>query len=255
MPSTTETGHHKNVANFEDLLAFCQGYGTSYNPNKNALKVANMTTQLNSVKVNMTSTINTTVAFNNAVNNRKLAFEGLKKLCTRLVAALDTTNASKELVKDAITVNRKVQGGKLTKADAGKTTTETPIAFDPNAPVVATPKTVSNSQQSYDSLIEHFSKLIAILSTEPTYLPNENDLKIATLNTLLTTLKNSNTLVSNTYTTASNARIARNHSLYNKDNGLLAVAKEVKLYIKSVYGATSPQFKQVKGIEFRYIAK
>jgi hypothetical protein len=254
MASTSETGHHKNVANFDDLLSFCQGYGTSYNPNKNALKVATMTTQLNSVKANMNSVITTTVAFNNAVNNRKLAFEGLKKLCTRLVAALDTTNASKELVKDAMTVKRKVQGGKLTKADAGKTT-ENPIAFDPNAPVEATPKTVSNSQQSYDSLIEHFSKLIAILSTEPTYLPNENDLKIATLNTLLTSLKNSNTLVSNTYTTASNARIARNNSLYNKDNGLLAVAKEVKLYIKSVYGATSPQFKQVKGIEFRYIAK
>lgn len=26
MPSTLETGHAKNVANFEDLISFCIGY-------------------------------------------------------------------------------------------------------------------------------------------------------------------------------------------------------------------------------------
>ncbi len=31
MASTTETGHAKNVANFEDLISFCQGYGTTVN--------------------------------------------------------------------------------------------------------------------------------------------------------------------------------------------------------------------------------
>src|SRR5690606_36918357 len=103
----------------------------------------------------------------------------------------------------------------------------------------------SSSQQSYDSLIEHFSKLITLLSTEPTYVPNENELKIATLNTLLTTLKNTNTAVINAYTTVSNARIARNQSLYNPVNGLCETAKEVKKYVKSLFGATSPQYKQV----------
>lgn len=95
--------------------------------------------------------------------------------------------------------------------------------------------------------------MIAILSTEPTYLPNENDLKITTLNTLLTTLKNTNTGVTNAYTTVSNARIARNLSLYNPTNGICATAKEVKAYVKSVFGATSPQYKQISGLEFKTI--
>ena len=61
-------------------------------------------------------------------------------------------------------------------AHAEKADREKPINLD--EPVVDTPKTISNSQRSYDSIIEHFSKMIAILTTEPSYVPNENDLKI-----------------------------------------------------------------------------
>ena len=39
MASTSETGHAKNVANFQELIAFVTGYGATYNPNKNALKL------------------------------------------------------------------------------------------------------------------------------------------------------------------------------------------------------------------------
>lgn len=249
MASTSETGHHKNVANFEDLISFCVGYGATYNPSKNSLKIPQLQTQLASVKANITAVTNTSVAFNNAVNARKIAFQGLEKLSTRLVNALDATNATDQLVKDAKTVNNKMQGarGKLTKADAGKNAK----AIDPNAPIVETPKTISTSQRSYDSIIEHFSKMIAILSTEPSYVPNENELKIATLNTQLTNLKNLNTAIANAYTTVSNSRISRNASLYNPTVGICAVAKEVKGYVKSVFGATSPQYKQISGLEFK----
>ncbi len=38
MASTTETGHAKNVATFEDLISFCTGYVAAYNPSKAGLK-------------------------------------------------------------------------------------------------------------------------------------------------------------------------------------------------------------------------
>ena len=245
MASTSETGHAKNVANFETLISFCAGYGATYNPSKANLKVPALQTQLASCKANIASVTSTSVAFNNAVNARIIAFDGLKKLSTRLINSLEVSGAASQTIKDAKTVNAKVQGSKLTKADAGIT----PV--DPNALVVETDKSISASQQSYTSLIEHFSKMITILSTEPTYVPNENPLKIATLNTQLTNLKNTNTAVINAYTTVSNSRISRDQSLYNSTNGLCETAKEVKMYVKSVFGATSQQYKQVSGIEFK----
>jgi hypothetical protein len=45
MASTTETGHAKNVATFEDLMSFCTVYGATYNPSKAALKLPALTTQ------------------------------------------------------------------------------------------------------------------------------------------------------------------------------------------------------------------
>ena len=44
MPAYYETGHAKNVANFQDLIAFVTGYGATYNPTKNALKLSQLTT-------------------------------------------------------------------------------------------------------------------------------------------------------------------------------------------------------------------
>ncbi len=246
--ATNESGHAKNVANFERLISYCVGYGTNYNPSKSNLKLAALQTQLASCSANIDSVTSSNVNYNNAVNARTQAFQGLRKLCTRIVNSLDATDASPETVKNAKSINIKVQGrggAKLTKADAGKAD-----LFDENNPVVETVKSISTSQQSYSNLTEHFSRMIAILSAEPTYLPNETPLQVTTLNTQLTTLKNVNTGVINAYTTLSNARLSRNESLYNPTNGLVQVAKEIKMYIKSLYGAQSPEFKQVSAINF-----
>lgn len=246
--ATNESGHGKNVAHFEQLISYCVGYGANYNPSKANLNITALQAQLASCSANIDSVALSSVGYNNAVNTRTQAFQGLRKLCTRIINGLDATDASPETVKNAKSINIKVQGrggAKLTKADAGKVET-----LGENDPVTDTPKTISTSQQSYSNLTDNFSKLIATLSAEPTYLPNENALQVTTLNTMLTTLKNANTGVINAYTTLSNTRLARNESLYNTSNGLVQVAKEVKMYIKSLYGAESPEFKQVSAINF-----
>jgi hypothetical protein len=43
----------------------------------------------------------------------------------------------------------------------------------------------------------------------------------------------------------------RNSILYASVSGLVDVALDVKKYVKSVYGASSPQYKQVSKIEFK----
>jgi len=47
--------------------------------------------------------------------------------------------------------------------------------------------------------------------------------------------------------------INRNQIFYNLLSGLVQTAKEVKQYIKSIYGANSPQYRQVSGLEFKVI--
>ena len=64
-------------------------------------------------------------------------------------------------------------------------------------------------------------------------------------------LTTKNEEVATSYANISNSRIARNTTLYSTEGSIFDVASEVKKYIKSIYGATSPEFAQVKGIEFK----
>jgi len=239
MASTSEVGHAKNVANFYDLISFAQGYGATYNPSKNSLKLPQLNSLYTQANTDLNEVVNKNTSYNNAVNERIVAFDGLRSLSTRLVNALETTDASKEKVEDAKGFNRKMQGQRASKK-------EEPV--DPNQPA---PKTISSSQQSYDQMIQHFDGMISVLDSEPSYTPNEIDLKVTALQTKLQELKDSNDQVANAYTAVSNARIDRNKTLYKDDSGLVDTAGEVKKYVKSVFGATSPEFSQIKGIKFK----
>ena len=238
MASVSETGHAKNVANLQDLISFVTGYGATYNPTKNALKLPQLNALATTSQANLADVVIKNTAFNNKVNERVVAFSNLKSLSTRLINALQTTDATTEKIADAKLFNKKLQGVRA-KAVA------TPP--DPNAPA---PATISTSQQSYDQQIQHLAGIISVLQSETTYAPNENDLKIVTLTAKQIDLTAKNNAVATAYTNISNSRISRDTTLYGTDTGLLDIASEVKKYVKSVYGATSPQFAQVKGIVF-----
>ena len=239
MASTSETGHAKNVANFQDLIEFVTGYGATYNPSKNSLKLPQLISLKASAESNLSDVISKNTNYNNKVNERITAFSGLKSFSTRLVNALQTTDATPETIGNAKTFNRKMQGKKASSA-------QTPT--DPNTPA---PTTISTSQQSYDQLIQHLSGLNSILEAETSYTPNETDLQVATIQAKIADLSAKNTAVATAYTSISNSRIARNETLYSSTTGLVETANEVKKYVKSVFGASSPQFAQVKGIEFK----
>jgi len=248
MSSFTETGHAKNVANFEDLISFCTGYGATYNPVNVNIKLPALNTKYTACLSAVLAVKVAKTAFDNSTNSRELVFAQLKKLSTRIVNALEATSAASVTVDDAKTVNRKIQGKR-----AGKVPEDPAPGGDPAAE--ATTKSISVSQQSYDSMIDHFAKLIQIVSTEPLYLPNETDLKVVTLNTLLTSLKAANTSVIGTTTTYSNSRITRDSALYDPGTGLVDIALEVKKYVKSLYGASIPQYKQISGLKFAKLKK
>jgi chromosome segregation ATPase len=238
MASTSEVGHAKNVANFQDLIEFVTGYGATYNPSKNSLKLPQLVALKATAETKLTDVISKNTAYNNKVNERMVAFSNLKSLSTRLVNALQTTDATTQTINDAKTFNRKMQGK---KASASQTPT------DPNAPA---PKTISTSQQSYDQLIQHLAGLKSVLEEESSYTPNETDLQVATIDAKIADLTAKNTAVSTAYTNISNSRISRNETLYTSDNSIFETASEVKKYIKSVFGASSPQYNQVSGIKF-----
>lgn len=243
MPAINETGHAKNVANFEDLISFCTGYPT-YNPTATSLSLASLGTKLTNARTALNGVIAAQTTFNNAVNVRKTEFDDLRPLATRIVNAFEACGADAEKVKDAKTINRKIQGKRATTKDTA------PTGGNP-ADTPPSGSTISASQQSYDQLMEHFARLINLLTTTAAYAPNETDINLTALATKLGQMQTTNSAVSTTYTAWSNSRIARNAELYDELTGLVATAISAKKYVKSVFGGSSPQYEQVNSLAFK----
>ena len=237
--SASEVGHAKNVANFQDLIAYCTAYGATYNPSKIALQLTALNTILTSAQTELSSVTTAKNAFDTVTGDRQLAFEPLKSLATKVFNYLSVTDATDQTIADAKTINNKLQGRRA------KT-----ISEDPPTEGGTAPNTISVSRQSYDMLTENFSALVDLVSSVPSYTPNETELTAASLTTFHGNLQTANTNVINAEVVYSNARISRNTILYAKSTGLVEIALEVKKYVKAIFGATSPQYKQISGIKF-----
>lgn len=233
MASTSETGHAKNIANFNKLTQFCTGYGTRYNPSNSALTIANLTAQHANADTLHDAVATAKQPYINAVNERQLRFKELPKFSTRIVNALAASaGVTDQLIDDARTILRKIRGTRAKKVNPDND------------------NSISVSQRSFDMLLDHFVDLVALVAAVPTYTPNESELQTSNLNNLKTQAGLLNKTVVTASVALGNARIQRNQALYTEKVGLVDVAKDVKTYVKSVFGPSSDEYKLISGIRF-----
>ena len=248
MSNNPETGHAKNVSNFESLISFVKGYGATYNPSKDAIRIEALELILANSKKSLIDIDTVFPAYTNAVSARESAFAPLSKIITRVNNAIKATDTTEKVDESVKTLVRKLQG---TRASAK-------ISDEEKQQLAAEGKEVnqiSASQMGYDNRLENFFKLIMLLNSIPEYNPNEEELKISTLTALYEDLKAKNTAVVETTTPLSNARIARNDIMYKPLLGLVDISFDTKVYIKSLFGASSPQYKQVSKLEFKSLLR
>lgn len=244
MAKTSETGHAKNVANFSNLITVVKGFKTTYNPSRQSITLAALNALKTKADTAMANVNTMQGAYSTAIAAREKAFEPLSKLSTRIINSLRSTDAPKPVIKSAEALVRKLQGQRATP----KKTTEELAASEAEGTTV---KQVSSSQMGFDNRINNLDSLIQLLITIAEYAPNEADLKTATLTTYFQSLQATNAAAGNAETNLDNARIARNEVLYQPSTGMVDVAAAVKLYVKSLFGASSAQYKQVTALTFK----
>ena len=243
MTNTSETGHAKNVTNLESLITSIVALETSYNPSRDSIKLPALQALLTASKESLNAVNIAQATYSNAVAARKVAFEPFGKLITRVMNSLKASGTSTQVVQSARPIVRKLQGRRA----SAKITEEEKKALEAEGKEV---NQISASQMSFDNRIENFDRLIMLLSSIPLYNPNEEELKVETLKALHNQLKEKNSEVILPIVQLSNSRMTRNKILYSENTGLVDVALDSKTYIKSIFGATSPQYKQISKLRF-----
>lgn len=240
MATTSETGHAVNVKNFFDLINFCKGFGTQYQPSKLSIQIPSLESTYLQAKEAIDEIIRQTTAYNIAINERALLFKDNRTLSTRLINAFEMTDAPDATKKDVKGFNRKLQGKRASAVKETNSTVEGVNAEEP--------KTISSSQTSFNQQVEHLKALVALLESEPSYQPNEGELKVSTLKNLISQQNSANEQVSTAYTALSNARLMRDRVLYGEGTSLYNISLDIKKYVKAAFGASSQEYKQVTGV-------
>lgn len=238
MASTSETGHAKNISNFQVLIEACDSYGNKYQPSENELVLAALNAQYTTCDAAQKAMKNPLAAYGQAVGERETLFAGFDPLITRVINRFELSKAPDNVRKSAKTLADKIRGTNRKRKSP---------APEGEAPA---DDTHSTSQRSYVMMADNFDTLISILAAEPSYNPAEDDLKVTTLKALHTNMGSLDANVGTAFESLRSVRTARDLMLYAEGTGLVDVALQVKKYVKSVFGASSTNFKKVSGLKF-----
>ncbi len=108
--STSETGHTKNVANFNRLIAAATGYGQRYNPANPRLRTAPLRAQHAAAEAAVKAVADALPAFKTAQNDRDALYAPLDSLATRIMGAVVAAEPGQRTEDDVRTLIRKIRG-------------------------------------------------------------------------------------------------------------------------------------------------
>lgn len=241
MSNTRESGYEVNVANLDVIIESVLGFGPDYNPAKAVLMMSALKGTSDKCKQANSGVASAVSSYKSAVDDREAAFDNLRMLLTRVHNALKASDLTPENIITAKEFVRRAQGKRVSAKTKGE--------VNGNG---SEKRQVSASQMGFDNQIKNASQLVDFLSTKP-YKPNESALQVETLAAFLEDLRKKNLAVTAAYSALFDARTLRNDLMFREGTGLVSLARDVKAYVRSLYGPGSPQFKKISGIKFRGI--
>ncbi len=82
-----ETGHAKNVENWQKMIAACTGFGGDYKPSNTSIQLGSMTTLHTEVEGLMDGVQTSIVPWKNKVADRENIYTGVRPRTTQILAA------------------------------------------------------------------------------------------------------------------------------------------------------------------------
>jgi hypothetical protein len=244
--SVNQAGINLNLTNFGLLITRISVFPAGYNPSRSELSIASLTNCLNHALDVKTSFLNALVVEKNAMTQFNSSFDGFDSLITRVGNAVAICGAPLHTIDQVHVVLRDLHGRRATPL-------VTKPAVTTDKTVVPESNQITRHISNTESKLESFATLIQALSTIPLYKPNEEDLSNTGLAKRYSTMK----MVDMNYKTASAsldaARQLRNNTINAEGTGLVDIANAAKTYVKSVYGATSHEYKSISDLVFKKV--
>jgi hypothetical protein len=237
MPS--ESGDNKLLGNFRKLIDQVSA-DPNYNPANADITTAGLESSYTDARAAVTDIATQSAPHKVAVNECQTEFEVLAGLVRSTRNMAKASGADKKIQDDLDTYARKVIG----------TRKSAKVKDDPNTPKNEAAASHSASQLSRENQLGNFESYVALLNNLASYKPNEEALKLSSLQAKVNNLRAKHQAISTTFVPLSQARGRRDQLLYLNDDGVANRALLVKAYVKAAFGTQSQLYKAIKGLEF-----
>ncbi|MDX2049701.1 MAG: hypothetical protein SFT93_00770 [Rickettsiaceae bacterium] len=236
MKSTSERSYGAVLENAKKLLITIQSFA-NYQASRTEDSIAEFQKLINDCDKDNSTVATSLGEYTNAVDKRTKAFLGkdtnsINKLLSPLGKAIasqyDKTSKEYNIIMGII---NRMRAQKLEKAPANPTEDKK--------------ESISKSELSYGSKLQNFKDLISNLEVFGNFNPANAALKIDQLKTLVGELETLNTAVNSKLAPLTLARNKRKE-LFEE---LGKRAQRIKANVSSIYGNSSVEYKQVKGLK------
>lgn len=256
--AVSESGHARNIGNFELLITECESFGTDYNPGNAALTIPNMRAKLAEAEQEMSELNDKNIKLGLVINRRRVAFKTMKKFSTRVKHAIKSFGVDALTIAKFDEALRKLRGVRSPRGTRLKRAVErarnnaqtSGEDGNPSPSIDVNLRFISVSQQSYAQMTNHYDKLVKVVLNLDNYTPNEPELTKTGVQTVHTELVALNSETRELAATVKQGRHLRDTKLY-REEGIVPIAEMAKNYVLSKFGAGSPQHRRVSKIKFR----
>ena len=213
------------------------GFSVAFNPADVSLAATGFLAFLDALDALNTVTGAQVTQYTSEVEVRTLMVQDIKARTLRVLSYVESNVAWKKYVAGLKSLANKIRGNKSKKPKPpapGET---------PGSP---TAKARSKGEQSFAEIAENFEQLLAAVTAISGYSPAA-DITVASLTTLSSAFSAKNTTMG---TLAGQVTVKQGERLaaYNGPGGLNDKMTAIKKAVLSQYGATSPEYAAVKGI-------
>lgn len=242
-----ETGHVKNVANFETAIFVLTALGRSYNPNQGLILLTALQVKLMEFKAALANVDTKDAEYRVETDEVQAEFDGLTAYVVNVKRTAEVEINDPAFTADLQTVvNKFFPKGRNTGLDD-----------DPLTPDIDESRTArSTSERSRDKLIAHLSDIIALLETKAS-LYNTNDLAytLDAIKAKRDRLTARNNASKQALIAKANAEDARDNLLYNEETGIITLVKLIKTELARNPGKNSTAYQQINALVFRKPSK
>ncbi len=245
MKKQFDSGHETNVTNFDEFVKRIDKLGAKFNPARAIIKLDFLKNLLLQAQLALTVLDKAHSDMTKAITARARVFDELDKLVTRVSNAAASLDILPETIVKITKQVNKYRSKRINAIDEPE--------IDPTAETTVEEERRRNSvaQGSMNNRIKNFKRLITMVKAEENYLPNELDLTVEALESMLNEVRTRNDVAQNAKIDFNSALENRDNILYGTEQGLIKCVRVTKKYARSAFGPSSKEFKRLSSLKFK----